>query len=93
MYNAKPRDEHVTEGGISVCQRATFGVVLGLLPRLVANVLQHGHIAVAQSVDHASCRLPHNIVGQLHIGIQQLRQPLRGRGQRVLRIDLTLRTA
>ena len=65
-------DEDVAEGGVLVGQRAALGLVLGLLARLVADVLQHGDVAVGQAGDGLLGRRPDHVGGQRDLGAEQL---------------------
>ena len=58
-------DEYIAEGCVTVGQRAAGGVVLGLLPGLIANVLQHPDVAIAETLRRRTGRLPHHILASL----------------------------
>ena len=73
-------DVHVGQVGQAVRER---GVVLGLA-RLVADVLEHEHVAGPQRVDLGAHLVADHARSELHRGLDQLSQPLRGRAQRQL---------
>ena len=73
-------DVDVGQVGQAVRER---GVVLGLA-RLVADVLEHEHVAGPQRVGLGAHLVADHARRELHRGLDQLPQPLRGRAQRQL---------
>ena len=71
-------------------QRARERLVVGLLGRREAQVLQQRHRAGAQIVDHLAGAVAHRLVGQRDVGAEQLRQPRGDRLERVLLVGLAL---
>ena len=85
--------EHITERGVLGGELLALGVHLGLLGGLVADVLEQRDLAIGQRRDGRLGALTDHVGGQLHINAEQLAQALGHRGQRVLGVRLTLRTA
>ncbi len=85
------------EGGVRadqrgqlVGQRAALGIVLAGLAGFEADVLQQRDRAVGQPGDHRLRRVAHQVGGQRDIGAEQFAEPPGDRGQRELRVRLTL---
>jgi hypothetical protein len=72
---------------------AWLGLVLGLLGRLVAHVLQQRDLAVGQGRHGGLRGLADDVAGQLHVDAEQLAEAGGDGSQRVLGVDLALGAA
>jgi hypothetical protein len=86
-------DEGVGQLRELVGERAADGVVLAGLALVEADVLQHRDLAVGQAGHHGVRRVPDGVLGEPHLGAEQLGEPGRHRAQGVPRVRGALGTA
>ena len=86
-------DEGLAEGGDLLGVGGALGGVLGGFLRVEANVLEQHNVAIVHGGDLGLGVLTVGVLGQRHIGAQQLAEAGGNRGQAQLRDDLALRAA
>ena len=86
-------DEDLAEGGDLLGVRGAHGGILAGLLRVEANVLQQHHVAVVHRGDLGLGILAVGVLGQRHVGAEQLAEAGGNRGQAQLRNDLAFRAA
>ena len=77
---------------LGVRRRLPLGVDLARLASIEAHVLEHRDVAGLERRNGRRGRLPNQVVGERHGPAEQLGQPCRSRGQRVLRLRGPCRT-
>ena len=82
-------DVHVSKGCQPLCERR----IVRLLAGLEADVLQHGHVAVAQCIDNAPGVVANHVVRHRHRCAEQLAEPRRHRRHPQRVVDAPLGTA
>jgi len=80
------RHEHITELGELLGEGPSLRGVLGSLPRVEPQVLDHRHITVGQGGHDLMGGLPHRVAGEGDRLAEELRQALGDRRERVLRV-------
>ena len=86
-------DEGLAEGGDLLGVGGALGGVLGGFLRVEANVLEQHNVAIVHGGDLGLGVLTVGVLGQRHVGAQQLAEAGGNRGQAQLRDDLALRAA